>query len=291
MAARKLAVRRQKAPYWVLASMLMLIVVVGVALVVAYANGLIHFGRPATVAEHDAVEPDGLIVPPQDTDDDDRTIENTDPVVKLPPKQETVQSDSTKPAPTDAKSASDNTVDKPEEPPADPQQRARFLAELAAARKALGERNKQVASERIAAAEKLATSGEQKELLAGIQALPKYVDGFWDAVSEGLEGLEEVGELQVGNTLVSIVEVGSDRLTIRANGQNHRYPLDELPAGLAVAIAKRWFDDRPVNKVYLGAFYFVDPRTGIAEAKRLWEEAASAGVDVKRLLALLSIAK
>jgi hypothetical protein len=289
-AARKLAVRRQKAPYLVLASALVLIVVVGVALAVAYANGLIHIGRLPAVAERDSVEPDELIVPPIETTNDDTTIERTKSDARplatandtAPPAVETPASESSK--------ASDNTTTRPADPPVDPEQSARLTAELAAARKALGERNTQAASARIAAAEKLAASREQRELVAGFQTLPKYVDGFWEAVREGLKGLEEAGELQVGNTFVSIVEVGSNRLTIRANGQNRRYPLDELPAGLAVAIAKRWFDDRPENKLCLGAFYFVDPRTDVAEAKRYWEEAASAGIDVKGLLALLPIA-
>jgi hypothetical protein len=292
MAARKMAVRRQKAPYWVLASTLLLIVVVGVALVVAYANGLIHIGRLPVVAERDSDVTEEPIVPPPDTATDDTTMESTTPETKpretvddVPPR---ASDDATVP---DSKPAITDTIPKPEEPPVDPAQKARFTEELIAARKALGERNAQAAKEHIDAAVKLAASGEQQELAGGIQALPKYVDGFWEAVREGLKGLEEAGELKVGNTFVSIVEVGKERLTIRANGQNRRYPLDELPAGLAVAIANRWFDERPDNKVYVGAFYFVDPRTDVAEAKRLWEEAAGAGVDVKRLLALLPIAK
>ena len=77
---------------------------------------------------------------------------------------------------------------------------------------------------------------------------------------------------------------------IRVNGQNRRYKADQLPAGVAVAIAKKWFDDRPDNKVILGAFYFVNPRSNVADAKGLWEEAAGGGVDVKDMLALLSLA-
>jgi hypothetical protein len=292
MAARKLAVRRNKAPHWVLASTLLLIVVVGVALVVAYANGLIHLGRLPALAERTTDDPEEPFVPPPETVPDNSTIESM-----APEPNAQVTTDDVPPRAADnaiahnSKPAITNTVPKPDDPPADPAQKARFTEELAAARKALGERNSQAAKEHIDAAVKLAASGEQQELAAAIQALPKYVDGFWEAVREGLKGLEEAGELKVGNTFVSIVEVGKGRLTIRANGQNRRYPLDELPAGLAVAIANRWFDDRPDNKVYVGAFYFVDPRTDVAEAKRLWEEAASAGVDVKRLIALLPIAK
>jgi hypothetical protein len=276
----------------VLASTLLLIVVVGVALVVAHANGLIHIGRLPAVAERDAEVSEEPIVPPSEMATGDSTMERTAPEAKPP-----VTIDDVPPGETDdatvpnSKPPIIDTVPKPVEPPVDPAQKARFIAELASARKALGERNTPAAKQHIEAAVKLAASGEQKELAAGIQALPKYVDGFWEAVREGLKGLEEAGELKVGNTFVSIVEVSKGRLTIRANGQNRRYPLDELPAGLAVAIANRWFDDRPDNKVYVGAFYFVDPRTDVAEAKRLWEEAAGAGVDVKRLLALLPIAK
>jgi hypothetical protein len=218
-------------------------------------------------------------------------IEKTEPDATRPASTNDAARPAVETPASDSNKAIENTATKPADPPVDPEQSARFTAELAAARKALGERNSQAAAERIAAAERLAASAEQRDLVAGFQTLPKYVDGFWEAVREGLKGLEEAGELQIGNTFVSIVEVGSNRLTIRANGQNRRYPLDELPAGLAVAIAKRWFDDRPENKLGLGAFYFVDPRTDVAEAKRYWEEAASAGVDVKRFLALLSITK
>jgi hypothetical protein len=286
-----LAVRRQKAPYWVLASALCLIVVVGVALVVAYANGLIHFGRRPAVAERNSVDSVEPYVPPPDTTVADSTRETTEPEAKSPiPTKEVPNTSSEAPA-SNSKSASTSTLPKPEDPPVDPAQESRLKEVLMAARKALGERNTQAAKDHIDSAIKLAASEKQQELVAGLQELPKYVDGFWEAVREGLKGLEDAGELKVGNTFVSIVEVGEGRLTIRANGQNRRYPLDELPAGLAVAIANRWFDDRPENKVCLGAFYFVDPRTDIAEAKRLWEEAAGAGVDVKRLLALLSIAR
>jgi hypothetical protein len=288
MAARKLAVRRQKAPYWVLASTLVLLVVVGIALVVAYANGLIHIGPLPQVAERDASQSETPIVPSFGTASSDTAIDRTVSNVAPPTTNEVRPAvpEATAPAP---QPTTDNSTVKPVDPPVDPEQTARFMAELAAARKSLGKRNMQAAKEHIDAAEKLAVTIEQKELFEGLRSLPKYVNGFWEAVREGLNGLEEAGELKVGNTYVSIVEVRAERLTILANKKHHRYPLDELPAGLAVAIARRWFDEKPENKIYVGAFYFVDPRTDRAEAKRLWEEASSAGVDAKRLLALLRI--
>ena len=146
------------------------------------------------------------------------------------------------------------------------------------------------AKKHIAEAGELAVSQNQKRLVASFAALQTHVAAFWEAVEEGMKGLEDAGELQVGSTLVSVVEASEDQLIIRVNGQNHRYTADKLPAGVAAAIAKKWFDDRPENKVILGAFYFVDPRSDVANAKRLWEEAASGGVDVKDMLAVLPIA-
>jgi hypothetical protein len=279
-----------------------LLVVMAAAFAVGYASGLIRIGPLTTVAQNNSARSESSSL---EADIDDAGVEQPPQAIEAPPAEATKTFSATKtsqPASdnnarkpgessnSEPEPASDRTESKPADPPVDPAQAARFKAELAAARKALGERNTQAAKERIAAAERLATSKEQKELVAAFQTLPKYVDGFWEAMREGLKGLEEAGELTVGSTIVSVVEVSTQRLTIRANGQNRRYALDELPAGIAVAIAKKWFDDRPDNKVYLGAFYFVDPRTDVAVAKRLWEEAASAGVDVKNLLALLPIA-
>jgi hypothetical protein len=194
-----------------------------------------------------------------------------------PPDQPTKNSE--KPAP--------NTLPAP---PPDPAQVARFQELLAAARQSLGQKNIAEARKKIAEAKGLAASEEQKLVVTGFESLGTFVEGFWEAVREGKKGLSDAGELQVGNTVVSIVEVGDDHLTIRAAGENRRYASDQLPAGLAMAIAKRWFDERPDNKVFLGAFLFVDPRTDVADAKRMWEEAASAGIDVKHLLALLPFA-
>ena len=56
----------------------------------------------------------------------------------------------------------------------------------------------------------------------------------------------------------------------------------------AHGLALRWLDPKkPENKVFVGAFYLVDPKTGPEQAKQAWDEAAAAGVDVKNLLPLL----
>jgi hypothetical protein len=61
-----------------------------------------------------------------------------------------------------------------------------------------------------------------------------------------------------------------------------------MPKGLANTIANQWFDKKPQNKLFIGAFLAVDPQGSPAEAKQVWEDAAKAGADAAPLLALLN---
>lgn len=171
------------------------------------------------------------------------------------------------------------------------QERAKkFYATLIDARTSLGERAFDKAQEQFEQAKGLAVTDEHREQLGGMEKVAELVKEFWGHVGEGTKSLEDAGELQVGNTLVAIVDVTETQLVIRAAGENKRYPLDRLPAGLALAIAKRWYDERPENQLYLGAFYFVDPNDKLAEAKQVWDAAKQAGIgEAERLLALLTV--
>jgi hypothetical protein len=297
------------------AALLLLILLVAAGLGVGYTTGLIRIGQTdSAVATGDSSQGNGNGEPSadlhrgatQDSNTDANDEENGGSAVSRSKEMTDDRGDDRgtarqSPPVTDNKAAApdlDPSMVRPavvqkapaQEAPPDPAQAAKFRASLAAARKALGERAMEDAEARIAEAGELAVSQEQRWLVSGFEALATHVNSFWEAVREGMKGLEEAGELTVGSTLVSVVEANEDRLVIRVNGQNRRYSPDNLPAGVAAAIAKKWFDDRPENKVILGAFYFVDPRTDLADARRLWEEAAGGGVDVKDLLALLPIA-
>ena len=282
IAARKLAMRRRRAPRLLIASMLLLLIVVA-GLGIGYATGVIRFGRDRSVANRDNGDSDDAPV----TNNDYPGPKRDTPIAKEPAVGPIdLKQDGDRPA--DSVRTDDKSSDSPEQP-TDPAQVERFAAELLKARQALGKREFRQAIDRIDAAEKIAVSDKQQQLVAGFRALTTYVEGFWDAVREGPKGLEKAGELKIGNSFVSVVEVGPGHLLIREAGENRRYLVDQLPAKLAVAIAQNWFDDRPDNKLYVGAFYFVGPPIDVSEAKRLWQEAAAAGVDVNGLLALLEM--
>ncbi len=323
-AVRQLARRRSRAQHWLMAAILVLLTATVGGLGIGYATGWIRFGTTPSVVKGDpSVDTVGSKGAHDDDAGEQHSIENgsiseneaSQPEIPTTGKQarstqlrstgDSANVKSTSVSPNDhsdsvkindaAMSADSATASdlrsKAVDPPVDAAQAAKMRTELAAARKALGERKTDDAKQHIEAAKKLAASSEQKQLVAGFHLLAGRIEEFWKAVGEGLKSVEKAGELIVGNTPVSIVEVGAEQIVIRTNGENRRYPLDRLPAGLAVAIAKKWFDDRPENKVVLGAFYFVDPLADAAEAKRLWQEAAAAEVDVSHLLLLMPIAE
>ncbi len=162
---------------------------------------------------------------------------------------------------------------------------------LADARTKLGERNIPQAQQLIAEAGKLATVPELQEVVHRNETLAKYVEEFWGAVRDAIKGLNPTDEIDVGTSKVVFVSKEPDGrgLTIHVAGQNRQFTLQKLPNGLAIALAERWLDPKkPENKVFIGAFYAVDPKTDRDDAKRIWNEAAAAGVDaVNDLLPLL----
>lgn len=184
--------------------------------------------------------------------------------------------------------SSNPAPDAPKPMPSDPAVTAKIQKLLSAARAKLGERNQEAAKKLVAEAGELAVSDEQHDMVDRVDSLEKYVGEFWSAVHDSVKGLKAADEIDLGSTKVIVVEANADALTIHVGGQNRRYQVNQLPSGLAVGLALRWLDPKkPENKVFVGAFYLVDPKTGPEQAKQAWDEASAAGVDVKTLLPLL----
>jgi hypothetical protein len=164
---------------------------------------------------------------------------------------------------------------------------------LAAGKAALAKNDFLTADEHIAVAESLAKVPEHQEMAARLKEVAMYVKQFRNAVSEGLKSLQVGAEIKVGtSTMVVVVAVTPERLTIRRAGGNVTYPLDDLPAGLMMALADSWFKaDDPVNRVVKGAYFAVaegDVESHREKAKKYWDEAIAAGVDAKPLLPFLN---
>lgn len=164
---------------------------------------------------------------------------------------------------------------------------------LTTAKIALGEQNFEEADKQLAAAEPLAKLPEHKAKLARLKEVAEYVKQFRRAIEESVAGLEAGATIKVGSsTMIVVVETFPDKIVVRSLGQNKTYPFQDLPLGLAVAIADMKLDPAaPENRVIKGSYLALDKRgdsVALDKAKSYWEEAQLSGVDTSHLLPFLS---
>jgi len=183
----------------------------------------------------------------------------------------------------------------PDEPSAhpDPNKSEAVREALAAARKALVERDLDRAEEQLDLA--IVAGGRlPPELAVRIeqeQALASAVRAFWEAVRQSMSQLEGTEELKIGNSVAIVVEVVGEVIIIREAGRNQRYSIHrkpntrELPARLAVALAERWLKgDDPTSKLMVGAFLAVDPQGDRNRAAEYVQEAQQRGAESAALV-------
>jgi hypothetical protein len=146
-------------------------------------------------------------------------------------------------------------------------------------------------AKKIAAAQELKGAVEFVEELNRLQLLAKYVQTFWEAVDQGAMKSLNAGELDVDGKLVSVVDYDRRLFVIRSEGENKRYTLETIPPKLALVLSQ-WElpKTNAQNKVCFGAFLAMDGKGDRRIARQYWQEAASAGGDVKGLLPELEIA-
>lgn len=162
---------------------------------------------------------------------------------------------------------------------------------LAAVRAAIGGRDFAAAKANLAAAAKLKGDDAFDKQRLRLEELADYVEKFWQYVDKGGQTLQGTDELMVGDNPVAVVEYANGVLVLRVAGQNRSYTQATMPAGLALAIAKRVLQpNTAANKVYFGAFLCMDSRGDRAVAKKYWNEAAQGGIDVSRLTPELDFA-
>jgi len=161
------------------------------------------------------------------------------------------------------------------------------MTALAGARTAMGQRDIDAVNTQLRIAEGLARSDEHKAMVERLKELLHYVKEFWRAFDEAYTGLKPSSTVMVGNDEAVIVEVRPEAVIIRYFGQNRTIEREGMPAGLVMAIANKWFNNDPANKVVKGAFMLVDPIGRPEETRRLWQEASQEGVDVSDLMPVL----
>ena len=174
--------------------------------------------------------------------------------------------------------------------PASAEEKAAVAKSLAAVRKALGERNTVKAAEQMNLATLEASSPDSLAAIDRMKTLESALDVFWKAVHAGLKSLKPVDGLNYDGLSAVVINVEDDSLSIRVEGQSKEYKVDKLPTGLAYYLAELSLrEGDPQTKVLLGAFLYVEPKGDHQKARQLWEDAASQGADVAKLLVQLDL--
>ncbi|MBC8350793.1 MAG: hypothetical protein H8E66_02325 [Planctomycetes bacterium] len=208
----------------------------------------------------------------------DTYIPPTPPPVTPTPEPMVEPTPSVTPAPTPPEPTTPSPEPMVEAKPSRKELRALSRA-LTTARVAIGELNFSVADDEISKALELAKLDEHKAKIVRLQLLSDYVNRFTAAIEATLGRVNAGDQIPIGDKTFGIVEVSPELLIIRYGGRNLRYPLSELPPGLATRLAEMSLDaTAPETVAMKAAFVSINPKIGDDELEKVrtwWEEAAS----------------
>ena len=187
---------------------------------------------------------------------------------------------------TDLESLGDSSPEEPEptEEPVDPARQEAFARAVADARMAMSEHDLSRARSHLDRARPDVQNDDERALIERLDTMLDHLSEFWVGARKAIATLKSGDEFTVRDTIVAIVEVGENEVVVRAVGENRRYPLDDLPHRLLMALAEKWFADAPSSKVLMGAYLAVDPAGDPARARQLWKAASELGIDLEPLM-------
>lgn len=132
-----------------------------------------------------------------------------------------------------------------------------------------------------------AMSKPAAERLAQWQSLVTYARGFADLRDKALAAARPGLEYEIDGKRVAIVEIDDTKLIYRFAGKNKTVSRSRLPGKLLLAIVTGWFDRKPANQLYLGAYHATKPEPDLEKAREAWQLAEQGGADASELLPLL----
>lgn len=190
---------------------------------------------------------------------------------------------------------------KPEQPPAaaaagqssqaSPEEQAAVGEALAAARRALADRDFVQAENHLAEATLAAAAADSLAAVERLELMQRYLKDFWDAVRQQLDKLDSAEMITVDGKELSIIEATREKIIFRSAGKRYEYAFAKLPAKLAYWLADSWLDhSNPAAYLVLGAFHALDAQGDRQQARRLFDQAAAGGIDVGLLVAELEAA-
>ncbi len=190
-------------------------------------------------------------------------------------------------------------IDPPQPPPVEPPEMQppalteaevkALVAALDEVKSFLADRRLDDARESMKRAEAMVAKGgedEYSERVDRMALLCEYVHEFWDAVRQGMPGVEGK-DLMIGKTLIHVTEANAQGILLKSRGKRYKYSFFKMPAQMVVVIAEQWLADIPDSQIFVGAFMAVDPKYGLAEARQQWQLAQQGGAPVDELMPIL----
>jgi hypothetical protein len=162
----------------------------------------------------------------------------------------------------------------------DPAKHAAFVKAVAAARKAMAQRDLTASQRYLKTADTNAQSDAERAELDRLQILQDHVEKFWTGIRDAVSKMEAAEEIVISDrNRVAVIEASRDELSVQIYGRPHRYRIEAIPMELLSAIAKSNIKATADSKLIVGAFLAMDALGDRAEARKLWREAITAGED------------
>jgi len=117
--------------------------------------------------------------------------------------------------------------------------------------------------------------------------LVTFARGFAGYRDQALAAVQPGNEYDVDGKKIGVVELDDKRFVYRFAGRNRTAPRDRIPGGIVMAIVETWFDDKPANDLFIGAYQATKEKPDLDKARAAWERAQARGADASLLLPLL----
>ena len=140
--------------------------------------------------------------------------------------------------------------------------KSEWIAAMTKARKAVDKADFETFHKQMELALPLSTSDEMVSKHARLDQLGQLYEIFIKAIDQAKSKLNAGETLSVAKTQVNIVEIKDDLLIVRIQGKNERHAWDQLPPGIAMALADLTLNNQePTDNAARAVYFTLSPAT------------------------------
>jgi len=139
----------------------------------------------------------------------------------------------------------------------------------------------------IDAAHEKAEDAELRRRVSRWGDLVTFARGFAEYREKAISSVEAGHEYDVDGKKVGVVEIDETKFIYRYAGRNKTTPRNAIPSAIMMKIVTEWFDGKPQNDLFLGAYHATKGEIDLEKARACWQLAARRGAKAASLLPLL----